>query len=99
MVMHLAPLDKTVRFGGPYAASSDNWETEPMTIRFASWRWVMLALSTVIALFAVRYFVLPPPEAAGPEFGRHLAGHGYALYAHAGGGAIALLTGALQWMT
>jgi uncharacterized membrane protein len=70
-----------------------------MTNRTAGWRWLMFGLSTAIALFAVRYFLLPTTQAAGPEFGRHLAGHGAALYAHAGGGALALLTGALQWIT
>ena len=70
-----------------------------MTIHTASGRWVMFALSTVVALVAFRYFVLPLTQAAGPEFGRHLAGHGYLLYTHAGAGAIALLTGAVQWMT
>jgi uncharacterized membrane protein len=59
---------------------------------------VTFALSAWIALTAARFFFLSQTEAAGEEFGRHLAGHGLSFYAHAGGGAVALITGALQWV-
>jgi uncharacterized membrane protein len=96
-VMNLACADKTARSSARTLAWTPG--DGPMTIRTASVRWTMFALSTVIAVVALRYFLLPLTQAAGPEFGRHLAGHGYALFAHAGAGAIALLTGAVQWVT
>jgi uncharacterized membrane protein len=61
-------------------------------------RWLIFALSLSISLVAVRYFVLPLTKASGEEFGRHLAVHGLFLYAHVGGGAIALLAGAVHWL-
>jgi hypothetical protein len=63
-----------------------------------NWRWVTFALSAWISLMAARFFFMPLIEAAGDRFGSHLAAHGFAFYAHAGGGAVALITGALQWV-
>lgn len=62
-------------------------------------RWMVFVLSLSISVVAARYFVLPLSSASGGEFGRHLTVHGWLLYAHAGGGAVALLAGALQWLT
>jgi hypothetical protein len=49
-------------------------------------------------MVATRFFFLPMSSASGGDFGRHLASHGLIFYAHVGGGAIALLAGALQWL-
>jgi len=70
-----------------------------MTVLAGSWRWLVVALSASISLAATRFFFLSPAAAAGDEFGRHLATHGLVFYAHAGGGAVALAAGALQWLT
>jgi predicted membrane protein DUF2306 len=61
-------------------------------------RWLIFMLSLSISLLAARFFVLPLAKAASGPLGRHLADHGWLLYAHAGGGAIALLSGAVQWL-
>jgi hypothetical protein len=69
-----------------------------MTIGIGNWRWLSFALSAWISLMAARFFFLPLTEAASEDFGRHLAEHGLTFYAHAGGGAVALIAGALQWV-
>jgi predicted membrane protein DUF2306 len=69
-----------------------------MTIGMRYWRWGTFALSVWFSLMAARFFFLPLTEAASEPFGRHLAGHGLTFYLHAGGGAVALMTGALQWL-
>jgi hypothetical protein len=69
-----------------------------MTIGMRVWRWLTFLLSASIALTAARFLFLPLAEAASEPFGSHLAGHGLAFYLHAGGGAVALMAGALQWL-
>jgi uncharacterized membrane protein len=69
-----------------------------VTVSTRTLRWLLFLLSLSISLVAARYFFLPLTKASGGNFGRHLADHGLVLYAHAGGGAVALLIGALQWL-
>jgi uncharacterized membrane protein len=57
----------------------------------------MTGLAVCIAVFSLRYFLLPLTVAAVPDFGRHLATHGLWFYLHAGGGIIALMTGTWQF--
>lgn len=59
-------------------------------------RGVFALLAVLTAGVAARYFALPLQETTDEAFATHLAGHGMALYAHAGGGIVALLVSVVQ---
>lgn len=61
-------------------------------------RGVFAVLAGLTSVVAARYFALPLPETTDAAFATHLAGHGVALYAHAGGGILALLMSVVQFL-